>query len=109
MRSAWIRSIILAAPLLVSRGTSLGSDAVTAAQSAEDFRQIATVLRNPRCINCHTITDFPRQGDDRHPHIMNVKRGPDDHGAVGQKCSACHQTMNQANGGWLPWLWGGKA
>jgi len=98
MRSVWVRSIVLAAPLLLSSHESFAEGTVTAAQSADDFRQIASVLRNPRCINCHTVTDFPRQGDDRHPHIMNVKRGPDDHGAVGQKCSACHQTMNQANG-----------
>ena len=98
MRRVPIRSLALIAGGLLTGAAAMAAEAVTAAQSADDFRQIASVLRHPRCINCHTVTDFPRQGDDRHPHIMNVKRGPDDHGAAGQKCFACHQTMNQANG-----------
>lgn len=50
-------------------------------------------------MNCHTNTSFPRQGDDRHRHIMNVSRGPDDHGAVGLRCGTCHQGANQAASG----------
>jgi hypothetical protein len=49
-------------------------------------------------MNCHTLTDFPRQGDDRHRHFMNVLRGGDNHGVPGQRCSTCHQAVNQANG-----------
>lgn len=68
------------------------------ARSLAAFAKVASVLRNPRCINCHTATDFPRQGNDGHPHIMNVRRGDDNHGSVGMRCSTCHQDFNQANG-----------
>jgi hypothetical protein len=52
------------------------------------------VLRQPRCMNCHSSGDFPRQGDDSHPHIMDVRRGPDGRGINGVKCSTCHQDHN---------------
>jgi hypothetical protein len=63
------------------------------------FRQMATVLQHPRCMNCHTRTDFPRQGDDRHRHTMNITRGPADQGAAGLHCSTCHRSTNQAASG----------
>lgn len=63
------------------------------------FAPIAAVSRHPRCLNCHTTTDWPRQGDDRHRHAMNVLRGPDDHGVAGMECSSCH---GDANAGYLP-------
>lgn len=71
---------------------------VDAARSVAAFGKVASVLRHPRCINCHTATDFPRQGDDKHPHIMNVRRGADNHGSIGMRCNTCHQDFNQANG-----------
>ena len=64
-----------------------------------NFAQIATVLQHPRCMNCHTITNFPRQGDDRHPHLFNVSRGPDNKGAPGLHCSTCHTEANQTGSG----------
>jgi hypothetical protein len=45
--------------------------------SAAAFESILPVLRHPRCMNCHSSGDFPRQGDDRHPHSMHIRRGPD--------------------------------
>jgi alcohol dehydrogenase (cytochrome c) len=58
------------------------------------WQAIYSVLTYPRCINCHTIAspnlppyafdpatnagypqDYPRQGDDRHPHYYAVLRG----------------------------------
>jgi mono/diheme cytochrome c family protein len=69
------------------------------AESAAAFARIAPVFGHPRCSNCHTVTDFPRQGDDRHRHIMNVRRGPDGHGVAAQRCQACHQRANQAASG----------
>lgn len=68
-------------------------------EGSEKFRQMATVLQHPRCMNCHPRTDFPRQGDDRHRHTMNVMRGPADRGAPGLHCSTCHQSVNQAASG----------
>lgn len=67
--------------------------------SAELFEQMATVLQHPRCMNCHTNAEFPRQGDDRHRHLANVARGPDGHGAAGLHCSTCHQAENQITSG----------
>ena len=39
------------------------------------FRTVASVLTSPRCLNCHSSYDGPLQGDDHHPHAMNVRRG----------------------------------
>ncbi len=62
--------------------------------SVSAFEAMVPVLHHPRCMNCHMIGDFPRQGDDSHPHIMDVRRGPDGHGVNGVKCSTCHQDHN---------------
>ena len=67
-------------------------DAVAAAA----FEALVPVLRHPRCINCHSKGDFPRQGDDSHPHAMNVRRGPEGKGVTAEKCSTCHQDQNLA-------------
>ena len=40
------------------------------------WEQVYSVLTHPRCINCHTATNYPQQGDDRHRHFANVVRGP---------------------------------
>jgi hypothetical protein len=58
------------------------------------FTAFVPVLRNPRCMNCHSQGDYPRQGDDGHRHAMNVRRGPDGHGVTAEKCSTCHQDHN---------------
>jgi len=60
------------------------------------FTAFVSVLRNPRCMNCHSRGDFPRQGDDGHPHIMNIRRGPAGFGVTGEQCSTCHQDHNLA-------------
>jgi len=58
------------------------------------FTAFVSVLRHPRCMNCHSNGDFPRQGDDGHPHTMNVRRGTDGHGVTAEKCGTCHQDHN---------------
>jgi hypothetical protein len=58
------------------------------------FEAIAPVLRHPRCMNCHSGGDYPRQGDDMHRHIMDVRRGPDGDGLYAVRCSTCHQDHN---------------
>lgn len=67
-------------------------------RSALTFRQMAEVLRHPRCMNCHTVTQFPRQGDDRHRHQQLVMRGPNNHGATAMRCANCHQATNSVDG-----------
>ena len=49
------------------------------------FLEFVSVLRHPRCMNCHSRGDFPRQGNDSHPHTMNVRRGPEGHGVTAEK------------------------
>jgi len=64
--------------------------------AAAAFLTIVPVLRHPRCINCHSTGDFPREGDDKRPHTMQVRRGPDGNGVNAVKCSSCHQDRNLA-------------
>ena len=55
---------------------------------------VYSVLTSPRCINCHTATNYPQQGDDRHRHFANVIRGPEGKGVAGLNCASCHQEQN---------------
>src|SRR4051812_40008993 len=64
--------------------------------AAAAFARLIPVLRHPRCMNCHSTGDYPRQGDDRHPHTMEIRRGPEGHGLNPVRCSSCHQTKNIA-------------
>lgn len=66
--------------------------------SREAFIGIAKVLRDPRCMNCHTVTDFPRQADDRHRHHQMVMRGKDNKGIAPMLCANCHQAKNSNDG-----------
>jgi len=74
------------------------ADSNAAPRAAKDngtlFLSFVSVLRHPRCMNCHSQGNFPRQGDDGHPHVMNVRRGPDGHGVTAEKCVTCHQDHN---------------
>jgi hypothetical protein len=71
-------------------------------QSVDAFRQIARVMRSPRCMNCHTTSDYPRQGDNRRRHDQSVQRGTDDRGVAPMQCSSCHQDDNSPGGGYVP-------
>jgi hypothetical protein len=101
-----VRSIAFATMLVVTavvaapaEQQAAGHDVSSAAESAAAFVRISAVFRHPRCSNCHTVTDFPRQGDDRHRHAVNVRRGPDGHGVAAQHCRTCHQRANQVASG----------
>jgi hypothetical protein len=71
-------------------GTAPRDDAGAAAA----FKAIVPVLHHPRCMNCHSRGDFPRQGDNKHRHTMDVRRGPDGDGIAAVTCSTCHQDRN---------------
>src|SRR5215471_7052886 len=58
------------------------------------WEEVYSVLTSPRCINCHTATNYPQQGDDRHRHFANVIRGPEGKGVPGLNCLSCHQETN---------------
>lgn len=64
------------------------------AQGVEAFATIEKVFQHPRCSNCHIPGDAPLQFDTQQPHMMNVVRGPDGHGAPGLPCGACHGEKN---------------
>jgi len=99
----WLRFLLgstMAAVFLLATATWHSGPIAAAPRSAAAsgdgalFTALVPVLRHPRCMNCHSRGDFPRQGDDGHPHIMNVRRGPDGHGVTAEKCSTCHQDHN---------------
>lgn len=70
------------------------------AQGLAAWEKVYSVLISPRCINCHTATNYPQQGDDRHRHQFNVVRGPDGRGVPGLACATCHQgATSKAEGG----------
>src|SRR6266568_9447407 len=68
--------------------------AIPRAAGLAAWQQVYSVLTNPRCINCHTATNYPQQGDDRHRHFANVIRGSDGKGVPGLHCVSCHQESN---------------
>jgi alcohol dehydrogenase (cytochrome c) len=79
------------------------------------WRAIYSVLTSPRCINCHPVSsklpafvgyaqDYPRQGDDRHPHYYTVVRGDVAPNGAGmgtpfERCTSCHGTTNDPQTG----------
>ena len=65
-----------------------------AERSRAMFGELALVLTSPRCANCHTPDDSPRQGDASILHDPPVARGPLDRGVVGMQCIGCHQDHN---------------
>jgi PAS domain S-box-containing protein len=58
------------------------------------WQKVYSVMVSPRCLNCHTATNYPQQGDDRHRHVANVIRGPQDKDVVALNCATCHQSKN---------------
>lgn len=90
------------------------------------WQAVYSVLTSPRCINCHPVAspnlphfpltvdnsgyeqDYPRQGDDRHPHYYAVLRGgtvavetSENTGVVNpgigapfERCTFCHGAVN---------------
>ena len=54
--SGWLFLLAMRAP---AEGPVAQRDPVAAAAA---FEALAPVLRNPRCMNCHSTGDYPRQG-----------------------------------------------
>src|SRR5260370_5919143 len=87
--------IALSARAVVGTGEDRISEADTKlADGLAEWEQVYSVLTSPRCINCHTATSYPQQGDDRHRHFANVIRGPEGKGVPGLNCASCHQEAN---------------
>ena len=79
---------------VITTGTATRAEEPSAMQGLAAWQQVYSVLTHPRCINCHTATSYPQQGDDRHRHFANVVRGPANTGVPGLNCSSCHQKAN---------------
>ena len=54
-----------------------------------DWRKIESVLTHPRCLNCHTMTGYPTQGDGRRPHPLEPHPDADSQAATAP-CETCH-------------------
>src|ERR1044071_7044001 len=92
-----IRSLTLVfilALFVTTVSLSLSQAAKPEAPGLAAWDQVYSVLISPRCINCHTATNYPEQGDDRHRHFANVIRGPEGSGVPGLNCISCHQEAN---------------
>ena len=101
--SGWLRSVALGGLAALSVGGFLALAAEPSASGNSSmglraFADVVSVLRSPRCINCHPAGEVPRQTDARTPHFPPVARGADNHGATGMRCTTCHQPENQLNG-----------
>lgn len=67
-------------------------------QGIAAWTKIAEVLRHPRCLNCHQVSE-PLQGNQPRPHVPRVARGPDNHGLPAMKCASCHGSANNLASG----------
>jgi outer membrane protein assembly factor BamB len=98
-----------------------------ASGGTKEWQAIYSVLTSPRCMNCHPVVsaklplflglfpqDYPRQGDDRHPHYYTVVRGDTvsvetaektgahveiGMGAPFERCTMCHGASNDETTG----------
>src|SRR3989442_1317161 len=108
-QKAWVLTVMAIAALslifyfsgqAVGAGRNVNGGRISAAAQRDDgagaaaFTDMGAVLHHPRCMNCHSRGDFPRQADDGHPHTMNVRRGPEGKGVTSQKCRPWHQDPN---------------
>jgi mono/diheme cytochrome c family protein len=103
LRSLLVMLVVLASWLVLAsvriangNATSVNANASNAmpVDGLAEWQRVYSVLTYPRCINCHTATNYPQQGDDRHRHFANVIRGPEGKGVAGLNCASCHQERN---------------
>jgi len=99
---AYVAMTLLAAGLFACSGDGdpvvlPSSDIAPASESASEFAPrsddpfdvVMSVLRSPRCSNCHPTDDRPRQTDLQTVHGLGVVRD-----ATVQTCSSCHHDVN---------------
>jgi hypothetical protein len=93
--------ILIAWSGTLATAQSTGSDGASKKRETglAAWQQVYSVLTYSRCVNCHTATSYPQQGDDRHRHLFNVVRGPGGKGVPGLNCATCHQTANAESTG----------
>lgn len=98
LRSVTVMLVACGAGLLLmsfaSPQAQHGDRARTRTDGLAAWQQVYSVLTSPRCINCHTATNYPQQGDDRQRHFANVVRGLRGQGVPALQCVSCHQAVN---------------
>jgi hypothetical protein len=95
----WFGTLAASAAETLKAPSDFASIADQTERSKALFTEAGKVIESPRCMNCHPVGDSPTQGDDLHPHLPHVVRGPDNHGATGLACQTCHQATNFASSG----------
>jgi len=73
---------------------SFGDISESSRRSAALFAEAGKVLRHPRCVNCHPVSDRPLQGEAGRRHEPRVRRGRSGDGVAAMRCSACHPAAN---------------
>ena len=94
MLAVWVMAIALSALARSGRVDTVSTANPKLADGLTAWEEVYSVLTSPRCINCHTATNYPQQGDDRHRHFANVVRGPEGKGVPALNCVGCHQQAN---------------
>lgn len=84
-----LRLALTAAAVLAAGSVHAAEPKATRAEGLSAWTQIVSVLRHPRCLNCHQAV-VPLQGDSRRLHIPLVVRGADNHGVGAMTCANCH-------------------
>lgn len=108
MNRVRLSTVLLLAAMLIGLALYVRSShknsfaSIDTERSVAAFKDVASVLQSPRCMNCHVVGDRPRQADDRHIHAQNVMRGVDGKGLPGLRCSNCHQDNNNESAGGPP-------
>jgi hypothetical protein len=64
------------------------------ARSVAIYNEAKRVIENPRCMNCHTATRIPTQGNDLHQHVPFIRATTGGGGPPGLACAACHGSSN---------------
>lgn len=85
--------------VILSAFPALHTYAETTKSSDFAWQQMEKVLTHPRCLNCHSAGESPRQADDRHVHQFRVLNGHQGIGNPGALCIGCHQGNNQTASG----------
>ncbi len=62
------------------------------------FMEIAPVFQHRRCMNCHVLSPFPRQGENGRRHMMSIAAGDGGRGSPGLPCTTCHRGSNSPSG-----------
>lgn len=98
LRSLLVTPVLVGGWMALSPVDTAGGNTSSIGRGRPDglaaWDSVYSVLTYPRCINCHTATNYPQQGDDRHRHFANVVRGPEGKGVAGLNCISCHQEKN---------------